>query len=167
MVDYLKPHLKSGVDFDLYWNVGKCTLDMICATSMGSDYNFQGPDGDEFMEAAEPLAEIINQRMFNVFYHSSLIYKLSPLYRLEKKLFHSFRSISRKIIGNANEKILPKAKLPPNTDKSELRKPCIFIEQLYKMLSNIEGFSEAMLKDHVDTIIAAVNIFLNLKLRLL
>lgn len=54
MVEYLTPHLVKGDEFDLYWNVGKCTLDMICATSMGSKDDLQGPDGDEFMKSAEP-----------------------------------------------------------------------------------------------------------------
>lgn len=95
--------------------------------------------------------------MFNVFYHSSLIYKLSPLYRLEKKLFNGFRSVSRRIITNAEKNILPRSKLPPGADKNDLKKPCIFVEQVYKMFSNMPGFTDTMLKDHIDTIIAAGN----------
>lgn len=100
------------------------------------------------------LADTINQRVFNIFYHIPFIYKRSSLYRSEQDHWRAFRTVTNKVIDNANEKLLPISKVQ---DRTELKQPCTFVEQIYKMLLNVNEFESEMVRSHIDTLVAAGN----------
>lgn len=102
------------------------------------------------------LADTINQRVFEILKQFTPIYKLTSAYRTEKKAWRGMRTVSSRVIKNAEEKYKKSnIKLIDNI-KSELRKPCLFIEQVYKLFNYSEQFDEQQLKDEIDTLIAGV-----------
>ncbi|XP_063695954.1 cytochrome P450 4C1-like isoform X3 [Culicoides brevitarsis] len=155
MSQYMSKHLGRG-EFDLYHFVGKCTLDMICTTSMGLDHDFQGPTGDIYIQSADILAETINKRIFNIFYHPKQIYNFTKAYVIESKAWSGLRTVSSRVIENAEKTYVKPVSSELNV-KSELRKPCIFVEQVYKLFQYTKEFDEQMLKDEIDTLIAGGN----------
>lgn len=66
------------------------------------------------------------------------------------------RTVSSRVIEHAEKNYIKPVPQELNV-KSELRKPCIFVEQVYKLFQYTKNFDEQMLKDHIDTLIAGVS----------
>lgn len=102
------------------------------------------------------LAETINKRIFNIFYHPKQIYNFTKAHLIESKAWAGLRTVSARVIENAEKTFVKPVPQELNV-KSELRKPCVFVEQVYKLFQYTKDFDEQMLKDEIDTLIAGVS----------
>lgn len=75
---------------------------------------------------------------------------------IESKAWVGLRTVSDRVIQNAEKAYMKPIPKELNV-KSELRKPCIFVEQVYKLFQYTKDFDEQMLKDEIDTLIAGVS----------
>lgn len=75
---------------------------------------------------------------------------------IESKAWEGLRTVSARVIENAQKTYVKPVPTELNV-KSELRKPCIFVEQVYKLFQYTKDFDEQMLKDEIDTLIAGVS----------
>uniref|UniRef100_A0A336LJB5 CSON006028 protein n=1 Tax=Culicoides sonorensis TaxID=179676 RepID=A0A336LJB5_CULSO len=105
---------------------------------------------------ADILAETINKRIFNIFYHPIQIYKFTKSHLIESKAWAGLRTVSSRVIENAEKTYMKPVPNELNV-KSELRKPCVFVEQVYKLFQYTKEFDEQMVKDEIDTLIAGGN----------
>lgn len=149
-------------EFDVYSFIGKCTLDMICGTAMGLECDFQNESGDNYLESAERIAENVNRRVFNIFLHPLICYKFTKLFRDEQQAWKGMRAVSAKVIQNFQKR---KSQRTVTTDEnnnpvekhtSELRRPKLFVEQVFEMRKVLKEFDQQSLQDEIDTLIAGV-----------
>lgn len=163
MTDRLASKLNSREEFDAYSVVGKCTLDMICGTAMGLECDFQTPEGDHYLESAEIVAESVNKRIFNILLHPNRFYQLTSLFREEQHAWRGMRRITAKVINafKAQQRQNEGTDLNNNEAKDttdELRKPRIFVDQVYEMARTIDEFDDQSITDEIDTLIAGVSV---------
>ena len=102
-------------------------------------------------------AEIISERLFKVWLHGKLLFRLTELYKREKKyVINGMLAIADDVLREKslqnNEEI---SKNEESNEDKELnyKKPLIFIDQLFN-LRHI--FSQKEIKDEINTVIVAV-----------
>lgn len=102
-------------------------------------------------------AEIISERLFKVWLHFKPIFRLTDLYKREKKyVINGMLTIADDVL---REKSLQDNEEIPNNEETDedkelnCKKPIIFIDQLFN-LRHI--FSQKEIKDEINTVIVAV-----------
>ncbi|XP_049278494.1 cytochrome P450 4C1-like isoform X2 [Anopheles funestus] len=76
--------------FDIYRFTAKCTLDMIFATTLGTDMHIQEASTCRYLDILEELFEIVTIRIANVFLHPQWLFCCTSLYRKEVKALKEF-----------------------------------------------------------------------------
>lgn len=98
MVDSMLPH-SAGTEFDVFHHASRCTLEMICRSSLGSDVAAD-PQTMRFCSYLEELLTLLARRWFNPLVHNDWIYRLTATYRREKKLRDNMEEIIEPVSGN-------------------------------------------------------------------
>ncbi|XP_053691289.1 cytochrome P450 4c21-like [Sabethes cyaneus] len=153
LVQRIEKHLKHE-EFNINEDISRCTLDMICATTLGTNMDLQSDEGTEYIKAIEEACELINQRVYKIWLHPDFIYKKTSYYKAEQENYEKAYKMSRKVLrlkqGERREK------LKPSTDE-DLRKPQIYIDQILRLAEETDIFDDAAIRDELDTIILGGN----------
>ncbi|CAH1118517.1 unnamed protein product [Phaedon cochleariae] len=142
-------------DINLYSLITNCTLDIICQTAMGVEMNIQKGDSD-FGEVLDKLMEIVTYRIFRLWYHSDIVWKLSPLSRTFHRLNKKFKDTTSTVV---------KKKLMEHNRKHSLYQSCVYAEiddeSVKKRMAFLDlilensDFTEEELNEEVEIFLAA------------
>uniref|UniRef100_A0A182JFN9 Uncharacterized protein n=1 Tax=Anopheles atroparvus TaxID=41427 RepID=A0A182JFN9_ANOAO len=165
LVNQLAAHVGQRGLFNVNEYIAKCTLDMVCATTLGTNMNLQNEDGDEYVAAIERAAELLNHRLYKVWLHPEWIYRLTADYKIQKQCYATAYKMSRKVLALKSHELAEIAsargrKGRPNPDgppEEDYRKPQIYIDQLFRLARETDVFDEKAIRDEIDTIILGGN----------
>ncbi|XP_058451458.1 cytochrome P450 4C1-like [Malaya genurostris] len=142
-------------EFKINEDIARCTLDMICATTLGTDMDLQSDEGTEYIRAIEEACELINQRVFKPWLHPDFIYEKTKNFQLEKESFEKAYKMARKVLKLKQEQ-RSKSKYVPTRAEDE-KKPQIYIDQILRIAEETDIFDDADIRDELDTIIVGGN----------
>ncbi|KAJ6644468.1 Cytochrome P450 4c21 [Pseudolycoriella hygida] len=145
--------------FDISKYLFACTLDMVCATSLGYDVGVQCGKNQDYLEAVENSLTMIAQRIANIFYHPDIIYQKTNSYKAERKYFEISQSLPNKIINTKKKEFLARPandeSVTPDDDGNH-KTPQIFIEQMFQLYE--KGLvDDKMMEDQVALMIFGGN----------
>ncbi|XP_055605411.1 probable cytochrome P450 313b1 [Uranotaenia lowii] len=153
----IEKHLGNGA-FDIYADISRCTLDMICATTLGTNMDLQSDEGTKYVEAIEEICELVNNRMLMIWLHSDFIYRRTKIYQKEQKLREEVYSMARKVLAlklqERDQFLKAKKKVQPE-DQEKNRG--IYIDEILRLAEETHVFDEQDMKDELDTIILGGN----------
>uniref|UniRef100_A0A182Y5A0 Uncharacterized protein n=1 Tax=Anopheles stephensi TaxID=30069 RepID=A0A182Y5A0_ANOST len=98
MVRALGEMVETGHAFDIYRFTARCTLDMIFATTLGTDMHIQECSTCGYLDVLEELFEIVTIRAVNIFLHPQWLYRWTSVYRNEQKALEEFCRPSKAIL---------------------------------------------------------------------
>ncbi|XP_065082895.1 uncharacterized protein LOC135705214 [Ochlerotatus camptorhynchus] len=157
--EILVQRLRKNVDqevFNLYGDISRCTLDMICATTLGTNMDLQSNEGTEFIKAIEDACELINSRIHKIWLHPEWIYQKTKFYREEKECYEKAYKMSHKIL-ELKQGTRGKSKKATTSDDLDLKKPQIYIDQILRLAEETDVFDDRAIRDELDTIIVGGN----------
>uniref|UniRef100_A0A182WZG4 Uncharacterized protein n=1 Tax=Anopheles quadriannulatus TaxID=34691 RepID=A0A182WZG4_ANOQN len=165
LVEQLRGYVKRGALFNVYEYIAKCTLDMVCATTLGTNMQLQNEQGDEYIAAIERASELLNHRLYKVWLHPEWIYRLTSYYKVQQQCYATAYKMSRRVLALKgaelaeirNRSTVPVAKVEAPATMDEYRKPQIYIDQLFRLAKETGVFDERAIRDEIDTIILGGN----------
>ncbi|XP_035780184.1 probable cytochrome P450 313a4 [Anopheles albimanus] len=98
MISNLAAKVDTAEPFDIYRFITRCTLDMICATSLGIDMHFQEMPSCSYLEIMEEILDLVTVRTVNVFLHADWLYRWTSVYKAESKALKEFRRPAKEIL---------------------------------------------------------------------
>ncbi|XP_062557032.1 uncharacterized protein LOC134221879 [Armigeres subalbatus] len=155
LVQRLEKNIGNGA-FNLFGDISRCTLDMICATTLGTNMDLQSNEGTEFIKAIEDACELINSRLYKFWLHPEWIYQKTKYYKEEKDCYLKAYKMSHKILELKQEARI-NLKKPSSNDKIDLKKPQIYIDQILRLAEDTDVFDDRAIRDELDTIIVGGN----------
>ncbi|EAT48675.2 AAEL000326-PA [Aedes aegypti] len=145
----------NGETVDMFQFTSKCTLEMVCATTLGSNV-LEREGSDEFLRNMEGLFELVGKRMLSVELFLDSIYRLTSYYRKEMKIRKKIEEFSGNHMFCLNQQHLHNASTPKE-DEDDIRKPQIFIDQLLSLSNSSRPFTDEEILHNVLTIMIAGN----------
>uniref|UniRef100_A0A182SPM8 Cytochrome P450 n=1 Tax=Anopheles maculatus TaxID=74869 RepID=A0A182SPM8_9DIPT len=107
MVRGLGEMVNAGQTFDIYRFTARCTLDMIFATTLGTDMHIQESSTCSYLDVLEELFEIVTIRAVNIFLHPQWLYRWTSVYRNELKALEEFCRPSKAILYEKKTSLSP------------------------------------------------------------
>ncbi|XP_046591542.1 cytochrome P450 4C1-like isoform X1 [Neodiprion pinetum] len=113
----------NGAEFPVFDYVSKCTLDIICETTMGVSMRAQIKNDCSYVEAAEKTFAIVYQRMFKVWLHPSAIFNRTQLGTEQNKHINTMHNFTNNVIQRKKKSLLNKTAVSgeDNEDKQNGR----------------------------------------------
>uniref|UniRef100_A0A182VYV1 Cytochrome P450 n=1 Tax=Anopheles minimus TaxID=112268 RepID=A0A182VYV1_9DIPT len=142
MVSALSEMFDKDQTFDIYRFTARCTLDMIFATTLGTDMHIQETSTCSYLDVIEELFEIVTIRAVNIFLHPQWLYRWTSVYRKEVKALEEFCRPSKSI--------LYEKRMPGSVTESD--KPFSLVDQLQSSKLDNEAVEQEL-----NTIIFAGN----------
>ncbi|XP_058128995.1 cytochrome P450 4V2-like [Anopheles ziemanni] len=99
MVQNLSEKADQCHTFDIYRFTARCTLDMIFATTLGTNMHIQETPTCSYLEVLEELFEIVTVRAVNIFLHPEWLYQFTSVYRKEARALKEFCHPSKHILS--------------------------------------------------------------------
>ncbi|EAT35039.1 AAEL012766-PA [Aedes aegypti] len=156
LVQRLEKNLGQGA-FNLFGDISRCTLDMICATTLGTNMDLQSNEGTEFIKSIEDACELINCRLYKFWLHPEWIYQRTKYYKEEKYCYEKAYEMSRKILKMKQEARSKSRNTLNNNDNILSKSPQIYIDQILRLAEETDVFDNQAIKDELDTIIVGGN----------
>ncbi|XP_052890475.1 probable cytochrome P450 313b1 [Anopheles moucheti] len=165
LVDHLALRMNEKKLFNVYEYISKCTLDMVCATTLGTNMNLQNEKGDEYIGAIERASELLNHRLYKVWLHPEWVYRLTSYYKIQQECYATAYKMSRAVLalkGDELEEIKDRTGIKNSAPEvkqttDDYRKPQIYIDQLFRLAKETGVFDERAIRDEIDTIILGGN----------
>ncbi|XP_062557040.1 cytochrome P450 4c21-like [Armigeres subalbatus] len=163
MIDELSK-CANGETVDMFKFTSKCTLEMVCATTLGSSA-LEREGCDEFLRNIESLFELIGNRLLRIELFPEFIYQLTSFHRKEVLVRKQIDEFAGKIIeekwaehiaSNNNQEEIPNSKTAEEGTDG-IRRPLIFIEQLFSLSNSSRPFTDEEILHNVFTILIAGN----------
>uniref|UniRef100_A0A182JLR2 Uncharacterized protein n=1 Tax=Anopheles atroparvus TaxID=41427 RepID=A0A182JLR2_ANOAO len=142
-----------GRSVSIFPFISKCTLEMVCGTTLGCDV-LEQPGKDSFIESVDRVFELVAKRMLSIHYY------MDALYALTKDCVEE--SERRSACYRFFETVLEKAKARGKQVKEhgrveDFRKPLIFADQLLSVNHNGNPFTDDEITHNIYSMIAAGN----------
>uniref|UniRef100_A0A182QJY3 Uncharacterized protein n=1 Tax=Anopheles farauti TaxID=69004 RepID=A0A182QJY3_9DIPT len=165
LVRQLESHDNRSRMFNVYEYIAKCTLDMVCATTLGTNMQLQNEKGDEYIAAIERASELLNHRLYKVWLHPEWIYRLTSYYKTQKQCYATAYKMSRRVLALRSNELsevrnrtaIKSVSVDEDRPTETYRKPQIYIDQLFRLAKETDVFDERAIRDEIDTIILGGN----------
>ncbi|KAJ6636721.1 putative cytochrome P450, partial [Pseudolycoriella hygida] len=158
MADNLMPLSHGAEPFDISKQFFACTLDMVCATTLGAHYEFQTGKNTDVLECMEKYSEVIAERMVKLWLHWDVIFKWSNLCKVQMKLFEIIDTLPKEI-HQLKKKQFKKSQsnaVEKSNESEEFKEPQIFVDELLR-LESAGLIDDRMVADQIQTIIVGGN----------
>ncbi|KAF5304212.1 hypothetical protein FQR65_LT08019 [Abscondita terminalis] len=83
-------------EFDIFFYMSRCTLDIFCETAMGTTINAQISDSD-YVKWVNRAFEIVYKRMLNIWYHSDFIFNMTSYSKELKYVIERMRNFTENV----------------------------------------------------------------------
>ncbi|XP_065086703.1 cytochrome P450 4c21-like [Ochlerotatus camptorhynchus] len=150
---------KDGETVNMFKYTSRCTLEMVCGTTLGSDV-LERDGKDTFLESLEELLECITRRMLHIHLYSDLVYMLTPYYWRERNARKQSKLFTNKILQEKKEAkrlSVPAPPLDSDPEEDDFKKPQIFIDQLLTTSHSSRPFTDEEIFHNAFVIMAAGN----------
>ncbi|XP_050070724.1 cytochrome P450 4C1-like [Anopheles maculipalpis] len=107
MVRALGEMVETGQTFDIYRFTARCTLDMIFATTLGTDMHIQESSTCSYLDVLEELFEVVTIRAVDIFLHPQWLYRWTSVYQKELKALEEFSRPSKAILNEKKISFTP------------------------------------------------------------
>ncbi|XP_058451335.1 cytochrome P450 4c21-like [Malaya genurostris] len=131
----------------------KCTLEMICATTIGTDINRQ-QGVENLSRKVDEIFHLVSRRILSIFAHSDRFYRLTKNYGVEEGLRNEVLFYGNQIVRQVKTQKQTEPSSAENRNDDKIRKPQIFIDQLLNSQSG-KKFDEIEIIHNMYTIIVA------------
>ncbi|XP_055643107.1 probable cytochrome P450 313a2 isoform X2 [Toxorhynchites rutilus septentrionalis] len=133
----------------------RCTLEMVCATTIGSDAK-QDSGVDKFMQMIQRIFHLASERVLSVHLHWERFYQFTKQFKEDVVLRKEAYCYANKILQDAVDRRGAQVTRPDSneTDDDGYRRPQIFIDQLLE-LQEAKKLEEIEIIHNVYTIIVA------------
>jgi len=164
MLSKLDVEVNAGV-IDIAPYMFACTLDMVCATTMGYNVDVQKDNNLEFLKGVEVLCETIGKRFVKVWCHPDIIFKLTNMHKVLEKQCDIMDTLTSKIrnIKKAEYKKNLEAAGKYNTEHiideeadESYKTPQVLIDKLLQLYYGGQ-FTEKIVKEQIETVVIAGN----------
>ncbi|KAL1399045.1 hypothetical protein pipiens_008517 [Culex pipiens pipiens] len=162
MVQGMLSHADGSTGVNILKFTSICTLEMICATSLGSDV-MQRPGKEEFVHSIETAFNCASKRMFKPWMYTDLTYRLTKGYKDQQKAWGVICDFFSKIIEEKKQQLRVEdhnhnvQAIVDNKHDTEDRKPKIFIDRLLAETRGGVPFSDQEIFDNTYHIITLGN----------
>ncbi|XP_065086690.1 cytochrome P450 4g15-like [Ochlerotatus camptorhynchus] len=151
---------EDGSTVDMFQFTSKCTLEMVCATTLGSSV-LERDGKDEFLHNLEGLFELFARRMLSIELFPDCIYRMTSYHRRQNMLRRKIDKFAGKIIHEKRSLHFTHSKIhqltQPTKDEEDFRKPQIFINQLFSLSNSSRPFTDDEILHNVITVMIAGN----------
>ncbi|XP_058063777.1 cytochrome P450 4d8-like [Anopheles bellator] len=107
LVEKLKPHASTGLEFDIYEPVSLYALNSICLTSMGVDVNAQTDPTNQYVRDVKRMSELILLRIFHVLSSFPQLYWYTMPHAWEqRKLIRRLHAFTDSVIRQRRQRLL-------------------------------------------------------------
>ncbi|XP_020283970.1 cytochrome P450 4c3-like [Pseudomyrmex gracilis] len=131
----------------------RATLDIICDTAMGYKLNAQRNSKDEYVEAVDKIASIVQMRFTNVWVSSDLIFKLTKAGKEHDRSLRIIHGFVDKVL--AERKAAWKLKHDDNFNKSSTKKKQALLDLLLNISEDGAVLSDEDIREEVNTFMYA------------
>ncbi|XP_058823415.1 cytochrome P450 4c21-like [Topomyia yanbarensis] len=131
--------------------IQRCTLEMVCATTIGTDLNRQ-EGADKLSYLIDKIFHFVSRRILSVFIHLEYVYRLTQDYRTEQRIRKEAYKYANEILRDVRAR--KATETIESNDGDEFRKPQIFIDQLLNHQIG-KKFEEMEIIHNVYTMITA------------
>ncbi|XP_025831460.1 cytochrome P450 4d2 [Agrilus planipennis] len=137
--------------FDVYPYVTLLALDIICETALGTEVYAQTNAHSEYVESVKDMCRIIMERTFNPFLQNDFIYKLSSIYRREKKALKILHNLTLSVLQTKRKRLLSNGSLANQDECLGIKKKLAFLDLLLQATVDGKPLSDTDLREEVDT----------------
>uniref|UniRef100_A0A6E8VF28 Cytochrome P450 n=1 Tax=Anopheles coluzzii TaxID=1518534 RepID=A0A6E8VF28_ANOCL len=142
-----------GRSISIFPFISKCTLEMVCGTTIGCDVMEQ-PGKETFIENVDRCFELVAKRMLNIHHYIELVYRFSRDCIEESELrtscYRFFETVIEKAKARINSTII-------EHECEDYKKPLIFADQLLAAQHNGNPFTDIEVTHNIYSMIAAGN----------
>ncbi|KRT83475.1 cytochrome P450, partial [Oryctes borbonicus] len=150
LVSILRKECENG-NVDVYPFVGRCTLDILCETAMGTSVNAQSCNDSEYVRCVQLLLEILGLRMFHPFLSNKLLFRFTETYRKERRALKVVHNYTRSIIKRRKEFLKNVERNENAVDSLGEKKRRAFLDVLLEYSAHDPSFTEEDIREEVDT----------------
>ncbi|CAO1393073.1 unnamed protein product [Diamesa hyperborea] len=160
LVKVLVKHINKG-EFDVYHPLSGCTMESLLSTSFGLEKDIQNDPNNWLLHCMKIGTQIISDRMYKIWLHYKPIYMFTKHYQMEKKYVENGmfafgdQVLKEKELQYKNKTIDPWLDQQNDNEddsKTGVKKPQIFIDQLFKMKNH---FTMDQIRDELNVFILA------------
>ncbi|XP_055643108.1 cytochrome P450 4c21-like [Toxorhynchites rutilus septentrionalis] len=147
--------LPEGKSINITDYMNRCTLEMVCATTIGSDLN-KNPGVNKLMTLIIGVFNLVSARILNIPLYWERIYRLTKDYRKEVLMRTEGYSYANQILQDAVDRRSKQVARTESdeTDDDGYRRPQIFVDQLLELHEG-NKLEDIEVNDNVYTIIVA------------
>ncbi|KAF2895443.1 hypothetical protein ILUMI_10730, partial [Ignelater luminosus] len=152
LVEKLKK--ESGKDsVDIYPYITLCSLDIICATAMGTILNAQEGTNSEYTRSVKEMCRIFVIRIASAIKSSDFLYYLSLDYQKEKKALKILHNYTNSVIALRKEQLknVTKVEKEEDVDDCGIKKRKTFLDLLLQYRMDGQAISDEDIRQEVDT----------------
>uniref|UniRef100_A0A182PYY8 Uncharacterized protein n=1 Tax=Anopheles epiroticus TaxID=199890 RepID=A0A182PYY8_9DIPT len=142
-----------GRTLSIFPFISKCTLEMVCGTTIGCDVMEQ-PGKETFIENVDRCFELVAKRMLNMHHYIELLYRWTQDCAEESERRTSCYRFFESVIEKAKARIRSRTDVDENED---FKKPQIFADQLLSVHHNGNPFTDIEITHNIYSMIAAGN----------
>ncbi|XP_055605412.1 cytochrome P450 4C1-like [Uranotaenia lowii] len=159
-VDVLKENYANRGPVDVLNALSKCTLDLICSTAFGLDFDLQrSADGDHFLSRQEEYVDIFIDRLVKPWFYPEFIYRLTKGYKRSMEILEESKDRMKRVMDerNLNQNNNDAESLNEVSQDSYVKKPQIFLDKLLELAQKNKELTDEHINQHLDTMVFAGN----------
>ncbi|XP_049287429.1 cytochrome P450 4C1-like [Anopheles funestus] len=143
-----------GQSLSIFPFISKCTLEMVCGTTIGCDV-LEQPGKETFIENVDRCFELVAKRMLNIHHYIEVLYRFTKDCIEEAERRTSCYRFFESVIEKA------KARVQSGSDVADecadYKRPLIFADQLLSVQHNGNPFTDIEITHNIYSMIAAGN----------
>lgn len=138
--------------FDVYPYVVLYTLDVICASSMGTNINAQKYSDSEYVQSVKEMCRIFSERATSIVKAIDFLYMFTEDYKIERKALRVLHKFTESVIAKRKEE-LARNDTTLDDDDSHLgiKKKLTFLDAILQYGREGKGISDQDIREEVDT----------------
>lgn len=147
---------KSSID--VYPYIVLYTLDIICASSMGTNINAQKDSDSAYVRSVEEMCRILTNRSLSIVKSIDFLYIFTEDYRIERKALRVLHKFTDSVIAKRKEELARNdTTLDDDDDDSDLgiKKRLTFLDTILQYKEDGKGISDKEIREQVDTFMFA------------
>ncbi|XP_058065059.1 cytochrome P450 4C1-like, partial [Anopheles bellator] len=133
--------------------IGKCTLEMVCETTIGCDV-LERPGKEKFFHNLDRCFQLVSKRMVCVHQYIDLVYGFTKDCIEESECRSYVFKFFQPIIDTATAHV---KSIVDTEEQKDFKKPQIFVNQLLSVTHNGNPFSDDEIRHNIYTLIIAGN----------